>query len=200
MGYNLVVAVIDGPLTVEHGMLMLANTPDSGFFVGQNGWKASCFSLDAGTEMTDAECEAARADEDARQARMDEIEARVLASAKAPGALRDALLSAVSDPDEMDWAERSATSHVCLLGQSLSMGDAIAYGDDEVWGASQSLRILTWDDADMLAEAARKARARCAEGTDPRIGTAERCGVPTDDEIRGFVARHAGKTIVLGKG
>lgn len=195
MTYNLVLRVLVAPLTIDHGILALDSTPGSGFFTEQNR-----LGFDGGGASAFAEREARDLPREARAARA----RQAVAEASASGPLHRALVrEAAGDKRSLGVLQGSADTQIAALAPTLRMGEAVAYAAKPgagIWDHAHRLRVLDFDDAELLVGFAAAARERILASDDPLLPSPEAAGIPTEDAIRAFVAEHAGSVCFITRG
>jgi len=192
MAYNLVLYALAAPLTADHGILAVDTTPNSGFFFEQGALNTAAADDDFPARRTEDDLPRAARIATARQA---------VAEASIHGPLHCALVRAADNRsiEHLGYLQRSPTGQIAAIAPTLRMGDSLAYAGEgcaEIWGQTQRLRVINFDDADLLVRAAHAARAHTETvGADAAI-----LGVPSDDAIRAFVFEHAGTIGLITRG
>jgi hypothetical protein len=203
MGYRLVLLALSAPLTIDHGIAALGDTPFSGFFSEQSLWNAAEAEgqFDEPYEPSPDEREACAAADLPRLARLAAAR-QTGAEQSARGPLHDALLSAAGgDAAHLGHLQNDAAAQIHALAPRLELGDCLAFQEAEaLWAIADRLRILSFDDAELLIAGTTSARAFCESGKDHRAPPQAADNVPCDDTIRRFVMRHAGQPCLLTKG
>ena len=204
MGYRLVLLVLRAPLTIDHGIVALGDFPFSGFFAEQSLWNAAEAEnhFDEPYEPTADEREACAAADLPRLARLAAAR-QTVAELSARGPLHDALVTCATGDiaRELGRLQGDAAAQIHALAPRLELGDCIAFQEAEaLWATADRLRILSFDDAELLIAGTTSAKACCASGKDHRAPPQAAEDIPCDDTIRRFVMRHAGQPCLLTKG
>ena len=206
MGYKLAIRLIEAPLSVEHAILWLSDTPDTGYFVGQDAWNATAaLELDDPTStldstLSDDELVRIRKAEKIRREKIEAMRTRLIAKAAKNGPLRNAIIRAAQDrPADVERLAADPIATLDAVAVTLELGDGIAYVDDNPLGPLlANVRVLSLDDADAIVAAVERARKDVAEGK-TRIPAEFVRELPLPKDVRTFVEARIGSVILIEK-
>lgn len=204
MGYHFILFALRAPLTIDHAIVALSEVPDSGFHVHQTTWNEAKKLVLSGESrsLTADEVEACEGADLPRRARFARAEQAVKEASIAGDLHRSIVANADGNTAILGHLQSDPEQQIHQLAPRLDLGDCLAFQGDfgPLWAFSWTLRILGFDDADLIAAEVSKARAFADSRADARVPGAQAVGIPDEEAIRAFVSEHAGEPCLLLKG
>ena len=202
MGYKLAIRVVKAPLAVEHAILWLDKTPDSGYFRAQHAWNAT-LALDPDDpydRLPQEEIDRAGEAERARSAKINAMRNAMIEKARKNGPLRNAIIKAAGyRKDEVDRLVADPEAAFDAVATTLDLGDAMAYVDgNPIAKLLANARVLSLDDADAIVAAVERARDDVAAGN-TRIPAEFAREIPFPNDVRTFVDARIGAVVLIDK-